>query len=117
MERAPVLNSMEAKPKTRAGGRRYNCFDPLSIQGALMIVCFHCRAYNLHCLMNSTNSIASKKGTKATSGNPYANGDHIKYEGDENDPRYPFRWLSSCVPLLLVFGFSRISYILCIGVI
>ncbi|MFS8014276.1 hypothetical protein Hanom_Chr15g01342691 [Helianthus anomalus] len=80
MERAPVLNSMEAKPKTRAGGRRCNCFDPLSIQGALMIVCFHCRAYNLHCLMNSTNSIiASKKGTEATSGNPYAN-------GDENDP-------------------------------
>ncbi|KAI7729707.1 LOW QUALITY PROTEIN: hypothetical protein M8C21_012385, partial [Ambrosia artemisiifolia] len=89
MERAPVLKSMEAKSKTRAGGRCCICFDPLSLQGASMIVFFCCHAYHLHCLMDSTNNITTKKGTGVTSGNSYSNGDYMEDEDDENDQDTP----------------------------
>ncbi|KAJ0714190.1 putative chromatin regulator PHD family [Helianthus annuus] len=89
MERAPVLKSMDAKSKTRAGGRCCICFDSLSIQGASMIVFFCCHAYHLHCLTDSTNNITTKKGTGVTSSNSYANGDYIEDEDDENDQDTP----------------------------
>lgn len=90
MERAPVLKSMDAKSKTRAGGRCCICFDPLSIQGASVMVFFCCHAYHLHCLMDSTNSITSKKGSSGVaSGNSYTNGDYMEDEEDENDQDTP----------------------------
>ncbi|XP_076944530.1 vacuolar protein sorting-associated protein 41 homolog [Bidens hawaiensis] len=89
MERAPVLKSMDAKSKTRAGGRCCICFDPLSIQGASVMVFFCCHAYHLHCLMDSTNSITTKKGSGVASGNSYTNGDYMEDEEDENDQDTP----------------------------
>ncbi|GKD88372.1 vacuolar protein sorting-associated protein 41, partial [Tanacetum coccineum] len=89
MDRAPVLKSMEAKSKTRAGGRCCICFDPLSIQNASVIVFFCCHAYHLHCLMDSTNSITTKKGSGVTSANSYSNGDYIEDDEDENEDETP----------------------------
>ncbi|GJR32413.1 vacuolar protein sorting-associated protein 41 [Tanacetum coccineum] len=89
MDRAPVLKSMEAKSKIRAGGRCCICFDPLSIQNASVIVFFCCHAYHLHCLMDSTNSITTKKGSGVTSANSYSNGDYIEDDEDENEDETP----------------------------
>ncbi|XP_024985211.1 vacuolar protein sorting-associated protein 41 homolog isoform X1 [Cynara cardunculus var. scolymus] len=87
MDRTPVLKSMEGKSKTQAGGRCCICFDPLSIQGASVIVFFCCHAYHLNCLLDSTNSITTKKGESA---NSYTNGDYIDDdEDDENDNDTP----------------------------
>ncbi|KAI3679451.1 hypothetical protein L2E82_51362 [Cichorium intybus] len=80
MERAPVLKSMEAKTKTRAGGRCCICFEPLAIN-ASVIVFFCCHAYHLNCLTDSMNSITTKKG-----GDSYENGDYIDDENDEDTP-------------------------------
>ncbi|KAJ9554711.1 hypothetical protein OSB04_009325 [Centaurea solstitialis] len=98
MDRAPVLKSMEGKSKTRAGGRCCICFDPLSIQNASVIVFFCCHSYHLNCLMDSTNSITTKK---AESTNSYGNGDYMDdEEDDENDEDTPT-------------GASRMRCILC----
>lgn len=80
MDRAPVLKSMDAKSKTRAGTRCCICFEPLAIN-ANVIVFFCCHAYHLNCLMDSTNSVTTKKG-----GDSYSNGDYIDDENDEDTP-------------------------------
>ncbi|KAL4591640.1 hypothetical protein LXL04_004610 [Taraxacum kok-saghyz] len=80
MDRAPVLKSMEPKSKTRAGGRCCICFEPLPIQTSV-VVFFCCHAYHLNCLIDSTNSITTKK-----SAHSYDNGDYIDDENDEDTP-------------------------------
>lgn len=66
-EKSPSLRTMEAKSKTRGGGRCCICFDPFSIQNVSVIVFFCCHAYHTTCLMDSSYTNSSKKEIGATS--------------------------------------------------
>ncbi|CAL0324194.1 unnamed protein product [Lupinus luteus] len=65
-EKTPSLRIMEAKSKTRGGGRCCICFDPFSIQNISVIVFFCCHAYHTTCLMDSSYTNSSKKEIETT---------------------------------------------------
>ncbi|KAK4286396.1 hypothetical protein QN277_002956 [Acacia crassicarpa] len=65
VEKSSTLRTVEAKSKTRGGGRCCICFDPFSIQNVSVIVFFCCHAYHTTCLMDSTYSNSNKKEIEA----------------------------------------------------
>ncbi|XP_028776127.1 vacuolar protein sorting-associated protein 41 homolog [Neltuma alba] len=65
VEKSSTVRTMEAKSKTRGGGRCCICFDPFSIQNVSVIVFFCCHAYHTTCLMDSSYSSSSKKEIEA----------------------------------------------------
>lgn len=91
-DRVPSMKSMEVvKSKTRGGGRCCMCFDPFPIQNISVIVFFCCHAYHTTCLMDSINSVSSKKEVKKSTPKhevsyyEYENGDADEDEEEEED--------------------------------
>ncbi|KAK9999463.1 hypothetical protein SO802_019066 [Lithocarpus litseifolius] len=74
------MRTTEVKSKTRGGGRCCMCFDPFSIQNVSVIAFFCCHAYHMTCLMDSTSNVSGKKGSEATSREPF-----VEYEYDNGD--------------------------------
>ncbi|KAK6144309.1 hypothetical protein DH2020_021129 [Rehmannia glutinosa] len=66
-ERSMSIRNMEVKPKIRSGTRCCMCFDPFSIQDVSIYIFFCCHAYHETCLMDSIDSISSKKKPAASS--------------------------------------------------
>ncbi|KAF8396489.1 hypothetical protein HHK36_018112 [Tetracentron sinense] len=97
IEKTASMKMAEVKSKTRGGGRCCVCFDPLSIQNVSVIAFFCCHAYHMTCLMDSTNSVSSKSGVRATSREPISDYDNYD-DGDDDDTQS---------------GASRIRCILC----
>ncbi|KAG8371237.1 hypothetical protein BUALT_Bualt13G0066800 [Buddleja alternifolia] len=94
-ERSLSIKTMEVKSKIRGGTRCCMCFDPFSIQDDSIYVFFCCHAYHEMCLVDSINSISSKKKPAAKASNldelsyyEYDNGDdEDEDEGDGDDER------------------------------
>ncbi|XP_019199476.1 PREDICTED: vacuolar protein sorting-associated protein 41 homolog isoform X2 [Ipomoea nil] len=87
VDRTLSIKSMEVKSKTRGGGRCCICFDPFSIQSISIIAFFCCHAYHLTCLMESTNSVSSKKEAAAPSqgASSYYEYDNGEVDEDEDE--------------------------------
>lgn len=87
VDRSLSIKSMEVKSKTRGGGRCCICFDPFSMQSVSIIAFFCCHAYHLTCLMESTNSVSSKKGAAAPSqgASSYYEYDNGEVDEDEDE--------------------------------
>nr|GMD71306.1 vacuolar protein sorting-associated protein 41 homolog [Ipomoea batatas] len=85
VDRSLSIKSMEVKSKTRGGGRCCICFDPFSIQSVSIIAFFCCHAYHLTCLMESTNSVSSKKGAAVPSQGASSYYEYDNGEADEDE--------------------------------
>ncbi|XP_031112370.1 vacuolar protein sorting-associated protein 41 homolog [Ipomoea triloba] len=85
VDRSLSIKSMEVKSKTRGGGRCCICFDPFSMQNVSIIAFFCCHAYHLTCLMESTNSVSSKKGSAAPSQGASSYYEYDNGEADEDE--------------------------------
>ncbi|CAA0813525.1 Vacuolar protein sorting-associated protein 41 homolog [Striga hermonthica] len=86
-DRSLSIKGTEVKSRIRGGTRCCICFDPFSIQDVSIYVFFCCHAYHETCLMDSIDTISSKK--KPVVGP--TNGDLSYYEyddGDDNDDDY-----------------------------
>ncbi|GFQ01023.1 vacuolar protein sorting-associated protein 41 homolog [Phtheirospermum japonicum] len=95
-ERSLSIKNMEVKSKIRGGTRCCMCFDPFSIQDVSIYVFFCCHAYHETCLMDSIDSISSKRKPAAgptkedLSYYEYDNGggdDDEDDDGDDDDAR------------------------------
>ncbi|KAL0460605.1 UNVERIFIED_CONTAM: Vacuolar protein sorting-associated protein 41 [Sesamum latifolium] len=83
---------MEVKSKVRGGTRCCMCFDPFAIHDVSIYVFFCCHAYHETCLMDSIDSIISKKKPAAPTHTQddlsyyqYDNGDDEDEDEDGND--------------------------------
>ncbi|XP_027177627.1 vacuolar protein sorting-associated protein 41 homolog [Coffea eugenioides] len=93
-ERVAGMKSMEVKSKTRGGARCCMCFDPFPIQEASIVAFFCCHAYHTTCLMESLNSVTSKKEPKTSPKEvlayyEYENGDVDEDEDDASSSGAP----------------------------
>ncbi|KAK4441239.1 Vacuolar protein sorting-associated protein 41 [Sesamum alatum] len=91
-ERSMSIRTMEVKSKVRGGTRCCMCFDPFSIHDVSIYVFFCCHAYHETCLMDSIDSIISKKKPAAPTHTQddltyyqYDNSDEEDEDGDGND--------------------------------
>ncbi|KAL0390596.1 UNVERIFIED_CONTAM: Vacuolar protein sorting-associated protein 41 [Sesamum calycinum] len=84
-ERSMSIRTMEVKSKVRGGTRCCMCFDPFAIHDVSIYVFFCCHAYHETCLMDSIDSIISKKKPAA----PTRTQDDLSYyqydDGDDED--------------------------------
>ncbi|GER55616.1 vacuolar protein sorting-associated protein, partial [Striga asiatica] len=81
-ERSLSIKGTDVKSRIKGGTRCCICFDPFSIQDVSIYVFFCCHAYHETCLMDSIDSISSKKKPEVVGP---TNGDLSYYEYDDGD--------------------------------
>ncbi|KAK4408440.1 Vacuolar protein sorting-associated protein 41 [Sesamum angolense] len=81
-ERSMSIRTMEVKSKVRGGTRCCMCFDPFAIHDVSIYVFFCCHAYHETCLMDSIDSIISKKKPAAPT---HTQDDLSYYQYDDGD--------------------------------
>ncbi|KAL3620142.1 Vacuolar protein sorting-associated protein 41 [Castilleja foliolosa] len=82
-ERSLSIKNIEVKSKIRCGMRCCMCFDPFSIQDVSIYVFFCCHAYHETCLLDSIDSISSKRKPAAVP--TKEDFSYYKYDDGDND--------------------------------